>query len=126
MTESAVQATHLSKKFGAKQVLDDLSFEVAPGDVIGVLGKNGAGKTTLLELMLGFTPPSAGGISVFGHASQRLPGDAKARVGFVPQQDELLDQLTVANQLRLIASFYSHWDAELIERLCAEWGVNPK
>ena len=48
-------------------MLDDLSFEVAPGDVIGVLGKNGAGKTTLLELMLGFTPPSGGGVRLFGH-----------------------------------------------------------
>jgi len=118
MNDVTVHAAHLSKSFGPKRVIDDLSFEVSPGDVIGVLGKNGAGKTTLLELMLGFTPPSAGDISVFGHVSQRLPGDVKARVGFVPQQDELLDQLTVADQLRLIASFYSHWDADLIERLC--------
>jgi ABC-2 type transport system ATP-binding protein len=126
MNDAMVRAAHLGKCFGAKRVLDDLTFEVSPGDVIGVLGKNGAGKTTLLELMLGFTPPSAGDISVFGHASQRLPGGAKSRVGFVPQQDELLDQLTVADQLRLIASFYPHWDAELIDRLCTEWGVNPK
>jgi ABC-2 type transport system ATP-binding protein len=89
-----------------------------------VLGKNGAGKTTLLELMLGFTAPTAGAIRVFGHDSHGLPGAIKARVGFVPQQDELLDQLTVADQLRVIASFYSHWDSALIERLCEEWGVN--
>src|SRR3954452_19834795 len=120
MIDPAVQATHLGKKFGAKQVIDDLSFEVSPGDVIGVLGKNGAGKTTLLELMLGFTPPSAGDIRVFGHTSERLPGAAKSRVGFVPQQDELIDQLTVADQLRLIASFYSRWDGELIDRLSTE------
>src|SRR3954462_15549229 len=109
MTESAVQATHLSKKFGAKQVIDDLSFGVSPGDVIGVLGKNGAGKTTLLELMLGFTQPSGGAVRVFGHESYKLPGNAKSRVGFVPQQDELLDQLRVADQLRVIASFYPKW-----------------
>src|SRR3954466_4424985 len=125
MIESAVQATHLSKKFGTKQVIDDLSFEVSPGDVIGVLGKNGAGKTTLLELMLGFTPPSAGGVRIFGHSSVALPGEIKVRVGFVPQQDELLDQLNVADQLRVIASFYPRWDSELIGRLCAEWGVSP-
>jgi ABC-2 type transport system ATP-binding protein len=50
-----------------------------------VLGKNGAGKTTLLELMLGFTPPTAGRVEVFGHESFKLPGAAKARIGFVPQ-----------------------------------------
>ncbi len=126
MSDSAVQATHLTKRFGAKQVIDDLSFEVSSGDVIGVLGKNGAGKTTLLELMLGFTPPSAGGVRIFGHPSVALPGDVKVRVGFVPQQDELLEQLSVADQLRVIASFYPHWDSNLIERLCNEWGVDPR
>ena len=126
MIESAVQATHLSKKFGAKQVIDDLSFEVSPGDVIGVLGKNGAGKTTLLELMLGFTPPTAGGVRIFGHSSVALPGEVKVRVGFVPQQDELLELLSVADQLRVIASFYPRWDSNFIERLCNEWGVDPR
>ncbi|HET7812041.1 MAG TPA: ABC transporter ATP-binding protein [Steroidobacteraceae bacterium] len=124
MPEATVQGSHLSKSFGARRVIDDLSFEIAPGDVIGVLGKNGAGKTTLLELMLGFTPPSAGGVTLFGHPSLQLPGEVKSRVGFVPQQDELLDQLTVADQLRVIESFYAHWDGEFIERLCREWSVN--
>jgi len=124
MTDATVEASNLSKSFGDKQVLQDMSFGVSPGDVIGVLGKNGAGKTTLLELMLGFTPPSAGAVRVFGHDSYSLPGDIKVRVGFVPQQDELLDQLTVGDQLRVIASFYPHWDSALIDRLCGEWGVN--
>jgi ABC-2 type transport system ATP-binding protein len=124
MNSATVEASNLRKAFGQKQVLQDMSFGVSPGDVIGVLGKNGAGKTTLLELMLGFTAPTAGAIRIFGHESHRLPGAIKARVGFVPQQDELLDQLTVADQLRVIASFYSHWDSALIERLCGEWGVN--
>ena len=126
MSGAAVQASHLSKAFGAKQVIRDLSFDVSPGDVIGVLGKNGAGKTTLLELMLGFTPPTGGEVRVFGHASDSLPGSIKSRVGFVPQQDELLDQLNVADQLRVIASFYPHWDVDLITRLCAEWGLDTK
>jgi ABC-2 type transport system ATP-binding protein len=126
MNEPAVHAARLSKSFGAKRVIDDLSFEVAPGDVIGVLGKNGAGKTTLLELMLGFTPPSAGGVQIFGHPSVAMPGEVKVRVGFVPQQDELLEQLSVAEQLRVIAAFYPRWDSGLIERLCQEWGVDPR
>jgi ABC-2 type transport system ATP-binding protein len=124
MNSSTVEATHLSKTFGAKRVLQDLSFGVSPGDVVGVLGKNGAGKTTLLELMLGFTQPTEGAVRVFGHESYRLPGDAKARVGFVPQQDELLDSLRVTDQLRVIASFYPRWDSELIARLCKEWGID--
>jgi len=126
MNSPTVHADHLSKAFGPKQVLHDLSFSVMPGDVIGVLGKNGAGKTTLLELMLGFTPPSSGAIEVFGHASYRLPGEVKRRVGFVPQQDELLDSLLAEDQMSLIASFYPHWDTALVERLCAAWNINGR
>jgi ABC-2 type transport system ATP-binding protein len=126
MNSATVEASNLNKAFGEKQVLRDLSFGVSPGDVVGVLGKNGAGKTTLLEVMLGFTPPTTGAIRVFGHDSHRLPGSIKTRVGFVPQQDELLEQLTVASQLHVIASFYPRWDSALIERLCAEWGVDTR
>jgi ABC-2 type transport system ATP-binding protein len=105
-------------------VLDDVSFAVEPGDIVGVLGKNGAGKTTLLELMLGFTPATGGRVEVFGHESYKLPGTAKTRVGFVPQQDELIGQLSAADQIRLVRSFYSSWDDALIDRLVAIWGID--
>ena len=124
MNSPTIHAEHLSKAFGDKHVLRDLSFNVMAGDVIGVLGKNGAGKTTLLELMLGFTPPTAGEINVFGHPSRQMPGAVKKRVGFVPQQDELLDSLMVADQISLIASFYPNWDQELVAHLCAAWNIN--
>ena len=126
MAESYVVARDLSKSFDGKAVLDRVSFAVDPGDVVGVLGKNGAGKTTLLELVLGFTPATAGSVEVFGHESFRLPGAAKARIGFVPQQDELIDQLIAADQLRVIKSFYKTWDDELIERLVRIWGIDPQ
>jgi ABC-2 type transport system ATP-binding protein len=126
MNEPAVQASLLRKSFGNRDVLRDLDFEVRSGEVIGVLGNNGAGKTTLLELMLGYTVPTSGQVRVFGADSGSLPGDIKRRIGFVPQQDELLSHLTVAEQLRLIASFYPRWDHELIDRLCGTWGVDPR
>jgi ABC-2 type transport system ATP-binding protein len=121
-----VVARGLSKSFDGKRVLGEVSLEVEPGDIIGVLGKNGAGKTTLLELVLGFTPASSGRVEVFGYESYRLPGAAKARVGFVPQQDELVNQLTAADQIGVIASFYPRWDDALVARLCTEWGVDSR
>jgi len=117
-------AQGLGKSFHGKTVLEDVSFTVEPGDIVGVLGKNGAGKTTLLELMLGFTPPSAGRVELFGHASYRLPGAAKARLGFVPQQDELVNQLSAADQIGVIASFYPRWDDALVTRLAREWELD--
>lgn len=125
MGQPYVVASGLSKSFGDKAVLEDVSCEVEPGDVVGVLGKNGAGKTTLLELMLGFTAPSAGRVGMFGHESYALPGEAKARIGFVPQQDELVNQLTAADQVRMIGSFYDNWDHALIARLVERWGLDP-
>jgi len=124
MTESFVTARGLSKAYGRKSVLDNLSIDVHPGDVVGVLGKNGAGKTTLLELMLGFTPATSGEVKVFGHDSWGLPGAAKSRIGFVPQQDELVNLLSVADQLRLMRSFYKSWDDALIERLVGLWEID--
>jgi ABC-2 type transport system ATP-binding protein len=123
MSSPYIAARGLGKSFSGKPVLADVSFTVEPGDVVGVLGKNGAGKTTLLELMLGFTRPTAGSVRLFGHDSFRLPGAAKARVGFVPQQDELINQLTAADQIGVIASFYPRWDDALIERLCNTWEI---
>ncbi len=124
MSSPYIAARGLGKSFSGKPVLADVSFTVEPGDVVGVLGKNGAGKTTLLELVLGFTPATAGGVQLFGYDSYRLPGAAKARVGFVPQQDELVNQLTAADQIGVIASFYPKWDDELVGRLCGEWEVD--
>jgi ABC-2 type transport system ATP-binding protein len=124
MSNAMVVAEHLGKSFGTKRVLDDLSFIVEEGDVIGVLGKNGSGKTTMLEMMVGFSPATQGNVRVLGHDSFTLPAEAKARIGFVPQQDELLQQLKGREQLKVIASFYPEWDNELIERLVSVWELD--
>ncbi len=126
MTSPTIHAANLGKAFGNKHVLRDLFFDVMPGDVVGVLGKNGAGKTTLLELMLGFTPPTSGEVNVFGYSSRQMPGAVKVRVGFVPQQDELLDPLSVSDQISLVASFYPRWDSGLVARLCDEWNIDTR
>jgi ABC-2 type transport system ATP-binding protein len=123
MSESVVSARGVHKTLGRKAVLNDVSVEVEPGDVIGVLGKNGAGKTTLLEVLLGFSPASAGSVTIFGEDCLNLAEATKAKIGFVPQQDELLAMLTGKQQLAITASFHARWDRPLIERLIEEWGV---
>jgi ABC-2 type transport system ATP-binding protein len=123
MSEPVAGTQGLSKRFGKKEALMDVTVEVGAGDVIGVLGKNGAGKTTLLEVLLGFSPPSAGSSQVFGENSMALSERAKARIGFVPQQDELLGMLTGKQQFCLSAAFHEHWDSALIERLITDWEV---
>ena len=116
MSDAFVEARSLSKCFGKKAVLRDVTLNVRPGEVVGVLGKNAAGKTTLLDLILGFTRPTSGNIEVFGSESFSLPGAAKERIGFVPQQDELINQLSGSNHLKVVGSFYPNWDESLIRR----------
>ena len=123
MPQAVVSARALSKRFAAKDVLHEISVDVEAGDIVGVLGKNGAGKTTLLELLLGFSIPTSGSAEIFGEPSADLSAAAKKRIAFVPQQDELIDLLTGAQQLSLTAAFYEHWDRALIERLSAAWEI---
>jgi ABC-2 type transport system ATP-binding protein len=123
MSEPVVRTTNLVKRFDGHTVLRDVSVSAEPGDVIGVLGKNGAGKTTLLEVLLGFSPPSGGSSEVFGHDSMRLPEAAKARIGFVPQRDELVEMMTVDQQLAVAACLHPGWSTDLVDRLAREWDV---
>lgn len=120
---AAVSLRNLSKSYGRTAVLRGISTEVNAGDVIGVIGKNGAGKTTLLETLLGFSPPTAGEAILFGENAMQMSTAVKERIGFVPQQDELLSTLTGRRQLDLNATFYKEWDRPLLERLASEWEV---
>ena len=122
-SEAILTASHVDKALGGRQILRDISANVTAGNVIGVLGKNGAGKTTLLEIALGFSPTSGGTVQLWGHDSLSLPSPLKGRIGYVPQQDELVPLLTGAQQLALTASLCSNWDSALIERLARDWEV---
>jgi ABC-2 type transport system ATP-binding protein len=123
MSHVPVNVQNLHKSLGGRAILHGITTQVRAGDVVGVIGKNGAGKTTLLETMLGFSPPTSGEALIFGEDCLRMSAAVKARIGFVPQQDELLPTLTGQRQLALTGSFYKHWDAALIERLAREWEV---
>jgi ABC-2 type transport system ATP-binding protein len=126
MNESVISAQALSKRIKDKTILREISVVANPGDIVGVLGKNGAGKTTLFEVLLGFSPPSQGDCRIFGHTSTQLSEQLKARIGFVPQQDELVNLLSGEQQLQLVASFYKHWDHGMVQRLAADWEVPLK
>lgn len=123
MTELALELNTLSKRFDINEVLKGITARVEPGEVIGLLGLNGAGKTTLLETALGLSLPNAGSARVFGQDSASMSGATKARIGFVPQRDELLDGMKGGAYLDLIAEFYPAWNKTLVARLAKEWAV---
>jgi ABC-2 type transport system ATP-binding protein len=121
--EAVLEARHLGKVIDGRTILKGLDLQVEAGQVIGLLGKNGAGKSTLIDTLLGFALPTSGSASVFGESSSRMSPATKDRIGYVPQQDELLGLMTGAQLLSLVASFHAQWDRELIARLTQAWSV---
>lgn len=101
-------------------ILDGITAQVRPGDVIALLGKNGAGKTTLLDALLGFLVPSAGEVRLWGSDVAQI-GAQKANIGYVPQQDELMPNLTGEEHLKLFRNFRQRWNQNLVEQLTFDW-----
>jgi ABC-2 type transport system ATP-binding protein len=121
----ALECTHLTKSYGPKQVLRNLSLSLPQGAVIGLLGKNGSGKTTLLKAALGLIRPTSGSISTLGHDAWNLPPDIKARIGYVPQTITLYPWMKVRQILAYTASFYPRWNHALIDTLLHQWELPP-
>ncbi|PUA27341.1 MAG: ABC transporter ATP-binding protein [Cellvibrio sp. 79] len=120
---SLVSLHQLERKLGGVSVIKNISAVVEPGQVVALLGKNGAGKTTLLETILGFGFPSAGDAALWDIKATGIEGDIKQRIGFVPQQDELLAGLNGNGHLDLFKAFRKTWNQNLVDRLIAEWSI---
>ncbi|MBL8312063.1 MAG: ABC transporter ATP-binding protein [Burkholderiales bacterium] len=108
---AAVEAVHISMRYGPVTVLDDVSFTLVPGSVLGLVGGNGAGKTTLLRCLLGLTPPTVGASRLYGCDSRDLTDPVRTRLGYVAQRPELYDWLRVREQLALFGQLYPGWTA---------------
>jgi len=89
-----------------------LSFEVLPGQVVGLVGPNGAGKTTTLRALCGLIPPTQGTLAIAGYDVQREPLQVKRRVAYVPDDPQLFDDLTVGQHLDFFTSVYGVTKAE--------------
>ncbi len=120
MTAPVVEAHGLSKSYGARPAVVDLSFTVAPGECLGLLGPNGAGKSTTIKMLLGLALPSAGTLSVLGiPMTPRSAGAIKARLGVVQQDDSLDPDLTVEMNLLVYASYFGIGRSEAARRAAA-------
>ncbi len=109
-----VRATRVSRAFGGVPAVDDVSMDVRPGEVVGLLGANGAGKTTLIRLLLGLLPVTAGSVELLGGAPDR---ERRRHLGYVPQSLGLYRDLTVGENLAFTAQAYGAAPAQLTEAL---------
>jgi ABC-2 type transport system ATP-binding protein len=115
-TSPALRAEHLSKAYGARTALQDVSFSAAPGERIAVIGPNGAGKTTLLQILAGALTPSGGAVEA-----------PSGRVGWVPQHPALYSKLSVAENLRLFARLEKVADVEgTVDEMLGQSGLHER
>jgi len=113
-----IETSDLHKHYGAVEALRGLSLAVPAGSICGFLGRNGAGKTTTIKVLLGMARATSGTARVFGvPAGSDIGGvDVRRRIGFVSDDKDLYDYMTVAETIRFTAAFFPRWRADLEQR----------
>ena len=118
----AIEARGLIRQFGRFRAVDQVSFQVRPGEIFGLLGSNGAGKTTVIKMLTGLLKPTEGEGWVAGANMRRAAGVIKERIGYMSQAFSLYLDLTVVENIRLFAGVYGLGSREASTRL--DWIVN--
>lgn len=103
------------KSYGSKQVLNGVSLEARPGEFVSVVGGNGCGKSTLLKILAGGLKPDGGSIQIFGQDALKKRGVFSKFVGFVPQENPLLPDVSVKDQIAFFASAVKNPDYSLLQ-----------
>lgn len=125
MSSAIVRMSSVSKSFGSQRVLSGLDWQIAPGQVVGLLGRNGAGKSTLLECMLGLREAEGGSVALFDEDVAALSDEVRGRIGYVPQRTDLFDWLTPMQMFDYFQAMYPRWNKGKVEGLLSRWDFGP-
>src|SRR5437667_7533542 len=112
----AISVEQLRRVYGSFTAVDDLSFAVQSGEIVGLIGPNGAGKTTTLRSLAGILRPTSGRVAIDGHDILEQPIEAKRRLAFMPDEPHLFEYLTVEEHLRLIGRLYRVEEFDRVSR----------
>jgi ABC-2 type transport system ATP-binding protein len=112
-----IKTEHLTKRYGPLTAVEDVSFQVGPGEVLGFLGPNGAGKTTTMRMIAGFVTPTSGSASICGHDVESEPLAAKAALGYLPEGAPSYGEMSVRRFLEFIADLRALEGARRAQRL---------
>ncbi|MEO8005173.1 MAG: ABC transporter ATP-binding protein [Betaproteobacteria bacterium] len=102
-TSTSISLESVSKRYGSRNIIHDMSFSVSKGEIVGFLGPNGAGKTTTMRMIAGYTTATSGRVVVAGYDMATDNEEAARRIGYLPEQPPLYDVLEVAAYLRFVA-----------------------
>jgi len=97
-----IKAEYLTKTYGMFTALDNVSFEVEKGEIVGFLGVNGAGKTTTMRILTGFYQPTSGSASIAGYSVTDHPMEVKKRIGYLPESPPLYPEMSVQSYLKFV------------------------
>lgn len=127
-SEKILVVSHLQKSYAGRRVVDDVSFHVERGEVVGLLGRNGAGKTTSFDMVLGLVKPEKGSIKLGTKELSKLPIHLRARlgIGYLPQENSTFRKLTVGDNIRMILELRGiprKQQAEKIKYLLGQFGL---
>lgn len=125
MKDLALEVKSLSKEFQDFK-LDNVSFELEKGMVMGLVGENGAGKTTIIKLILNAIEKSGGEINIFGMDNTKEEIACKEKIGYVADEDYLIVTSNIKNYAKAFAHIYQNWDQELFEKYAKMWKLPPK
>jgi ABC-2 type transport system ATP-binding protein len=120
-SDAPLRCERITRRYARQTVLSNVTLEVAPGSVLGLIGRNGAGKTTLIRTLLGLEKPDEGRAFVLGEPSLGLSDTAKERIGYVPQQPDAFAWMRIRDMLEFVGRQYPSWDGELVELSLARW-----
>ena len=124
-----LKAENLSKYYGRKHVVKNVTFSMSSGDITGLLGPNGAGKTTSFYMIVGFIKANGGTVSIDGTDITQMPMHKRSRLGlaYLPQEASIFRKLSVEDNIKLVLETQKHMTrqerSEMLERLIAEFGI---
>lgn len=130
MAENVLRVENLKKKYGKREVVKDISFEMKGGQIVGLLGPNGAGKTTTFYMIVGFIKSNGGHIYINNKDISNLPMHKRSRLGlsYLPQEPSIFRKLSVEDNIRLVAQTRDDLSDEekedLIENLISSFGLS--
>nr|MCR5189726.1 ABC transporter ATP-binding protein [Treponema sp.] len=118
-----IEVSHVSRNFGDFRAVNDVSFSIPTGQIVGLLGPNGAGKTTTMRMITGFLAPSSGKITIDGIDIAEDPVAGKRKIGYMPESAPLYGDMIVEDYLKYIAQMQGVNPDEKLPKLCQECGL---
>ncbi len=124
----SIIVSNISKLYGSQLALDNVSFTIKPGEVVGLLGPNGAGKSTLMKIITCFIPPSAGDVTVYGHDIREESLEVRKKVGYLPENNPLYTEMYIRECLEFVAGLHNlrNNKPKRIDEIMELTGLNPE